>query len=1179
MKRLILFIVLCMLLCGCEVMISSVEVDASALSEQYLVGDFDWNDVALIVTKSGGQKERVKITAEMVSTADQLLLETPGTHRIAVRYRGFTAHFFVNIVDALRYKVNYVTGIGDEVITYTVKEGASLMTPPKPVRDGYVFVGWCLRLDDEELYDLSVPVTSDLTLYAKWDLVTLPAPSGLKVQENVLTWSAVKGAVAYAVYIDGDEAGIVAENSFDLSALEKGEYELQVKALANPDLNHDSPPSAPFLYNNYLKIYLSQPKNVRYGNHVLTWDAVPNATEYEIQVHGVFTARTAETSFRFDPPLVGNYYIELTSVGDGKDYLDSLPYFYHYILEAKAPENLTVEDGILVWDTVPEAAAYIIEINGVESETSEPFYDGPLSTSTPNLVRIKTDFGSGLQSEYTEYKEFSIWPTPVNVDYVYNEPYLTISWEGEAIEYEIIINGKKKKETILNMYKLLLNEINFGINEIVIKAQGDSTRHESRPSEAITIKKIKLPAPRPIIDGFNLTWEDIDGAAGYEMKLDGVERGLSFEALFECASLASGDHVFSVKAVAPEFSEKPEIFYYDSEAATYSFTKLKKPILELSEDLLFWSEIAGQSRYRLRVDDGDWIQLTDEEYRLPLVDVNMTVEVEAIGGENEMNSNVEQIYLNTLNNYYMVFTEQDGSLRVAEIKSGDKTKTKRIVFPGEYRGLPVTYIDSWAVKEFTELETVVFSESLEIIGTQAFMGCSSLAELVFPESLTIVGREAFLDCSSLTAVTFPENGNLEYIREKAFYDCENLSLVNFPGNLKMIEEKAFYNCALSVIEFPGTIESIDNQVFRECEGLKLLIFRSETVPELGVNIVPRHTILLVPADSLKSYNREFKGSNYLFPIGTELFYEDDFYCVIIDGEICILGYQGSEEDLAIPETIGNYPVTSIGNEAFFENQTIKTVTVPASVSVIGMSAFEKCVNLVNVQLNEGLKELGHSAFRNCTSLSEIYLPDSIEILGSSLFSGCVVLTSPRLPAGILEIPFGMFSDCAALPGVSIPETVNYIGYSAFMNCASISYIKLPAGVDRIQAGTFSGCVSLEKVEKDYDSYLRVSPSAFFNCRNLSEFSRIKFTGDIGSSAFSGCKRITTFDTEKITAIGKYAFKDCSSLTEIRIHPGISMVGDEAFYSCFALTIYLHIGAPRENYGVAWAGPAEIESYG
>lgn len=54
----------------------------------------------------------------------------------------------------------------------------------------------------------------------------------------------------------------------------------------------------------------------------------------------------------------------------------------------------------------------------------------------------------------------------------------------------------------------------------------------------------------------------------------------------------------------------------------------------------------------------------------------------------------------------------------------------------------------------------------------------------------------------------------------------------------MIEDAAFYNCALSVIEFPGTIESIDNQVFRECEGLKLLIFRSETVPELGVNIVP-----------------------------------------------------------------------------------------------------------------------------------------------------------------------------------------------------------------------------------------------------------------------------------------------------------------------------------------------------
>lgn len=51
----------------------------------------------------------------------------------------------------------------------TVKEGETVSKPSDPKRDGYIFQGWYSTLTSDKKYDFTSVVTSNMTLYAKWE--------------------------------------------------------------------------------------------------------------------------------------------------------------------------------------------------------------------------------------------------------------------------------------------------------------------------------------------------------------------------------------------------------------------------------------------------------------------------------------------------------------------------------------------------------------------------------------------------------------------------------------------------------------------------------------------------------------------------------------------------------------------------------------------------------------------------------------------------------------------------------------------------------------------------------------------------------------------------------------------------------------------------------------------------
>ena len=71
---------------------------------------------------------------------------------------------------------------------------------------------------------------------------------------------------------------------------------------------------------------------------------------------------------------------------------------------------------------------------------------------------------------------------------------------------------------------------------------------------------------------------------------------------------------------------------------------------------------------------------------------------------------------------------------------------------------------------------------------------------------------------------------------------------------------------------------------------------------------------------------------------------------------------------------------------------------------------------------------------------------------------------------------------------------------------------------------------------------------------------------------------STLDGYKVTEIGSYAFRDCSSLTGITIPASVTSIGDDAFCGCDKLTIYGEKNSAAESYaemlGIAFVALGE-----
>ena len=104
-------------------------------------------------------------------------------------------------------------------------------------------------------------------------------------------------------------------------------------------------------------------------------------------------------------------------------------------------------------------------------------------------------------------------------------------------------------------------------------------------------------------------------------------------------------------------------------------------------------------------------------------------------------------------------------------------------------------------------------------------------------------------------------------------------------------------------------------------------------------------------------------------------------------------------DIAIPDTLGGYPVTNIEDEAFSDCTGLTSITMPDSVTSIGPAAFSDCTGLTKLTIGNSVTSIGGYAFYYCTGLTSITIPDRVTSIGNNAFYGCTGLTEMSVASG------------------------------------------------------------------------------------------------------------------------------------------------------------------------------------
>ncbi len=316
----------------------------------------------------------------------------------------------------------------------------------------------------------------------------------------------------------------------------------------------------------------------------------------------------------------------------------------------------------------------------------------------------------------------------------------------------------------------------------------------------------------------------------------------------------------------------------------------------------------------------------------------------------------------------------------------------------------------------------------------------------------------------------------------------------------------------------------------------------------------------------------------------ERYQEGNLYYTVTDGEATIVGAKEVPEgELVIPGSIGGYPVTAIGKNVFSWNRNIVNVTIGEGVKTIGDGAFENST-VQTIVLPASLTEVGESPFKWCSKLesitvhedNEVYsndengvlfnkdktvlvkyptgnertsysIPDTVKTVHNRAFMDSNNLVSVILPDSITVIEEFAFSSCGNLESVVIPEEVTTIEDYTFAHCEKITSVIIPSGVTEIKSCAFEGCYDLTSVTIP-DTVKSIGRVAFSNC-DLSSITIPSSVESIGYYAFSGNAFTEVIIPEGVKSIGYGAFEWCTKLKSVKISNSVTEIGDYAFGFC------------------------------
>jgi len=350
-----------------------------------------------------------------------------------------------------------------------------------------------------------------------------------------------------------------------------------------------------------------------------------------------------------------------------------------------------------------------------------------------------------------------------------------------------------------------------------------------------------------------------------------------------------------------------------------------------------------------------------------------------------------------------------------------------------------------------------------------------------------------------------------------------------------IDRYSCRNCTeVTSVIIGDSIKSIGKMAFRGCSNLKSLTIKSDSVARCC-------------------------------PIG-EYFGSQVENLEYVDGVTGIYGH------------LGFYIYYS--NGPVFQVSSLKSVTIPNSVTVVDSEAFYRCSDLTKAEF-ASIESLCGIKFVDNTS-NPLYYAKHLNINGQEV-------TDLVIPESVVSIGQYTFRNCSGLTSVTIPNSVTSIGQDAFYNCTNLNEVILKSNhiVSKDYSGSedaYIGEIFGNQVKKYIidEGVTGIGTYAFYNCTNLKSVSIASTVTRVGNSPFLACNRLTSVTLNSntlasltssksnlktifgsqvdefiignnVTSIGDYAFYNCTNLTSVTIGNGVTTIGSFAFEGCSGLT--------------------------
>lgn len=474
--------------------------------------------------------------------------------------------------------------------------------------------------------------------------------------------------------------------------------------------------------------------------------------------------------------------------------------------------------------------------------------------------------------------------------------------------------------------------------------------------------------------------------------------------------------------------------------------------------------------------------------------------------------------------------------------------------------------------------TCALPESVSVIGTGAFSGCSSMTSFEIPEAVTAINASTFKGCGSLSEITVPEN--IEVIGASAFENCVSLAGFAFPNKVTAINNSTFAGCVkLNDVVIHKDITNIGASAFAGCTGLTSLEFESATPPAVQPTAFDscNNLKITIPTEeaSLKAYlasgwsNATLQKVPYLLdpanlPSGYWLEYTttDNQPVQFKDSNIFYSCYLNNKGFALSRNQINSFGGFTSGAER------ILTCLLPKNVTKIESGAFKGCQSLTSFEIPESVTSISSNTFAGCTGLEAFAIPEQIRSIGRGAFVGCTLLTSITFLGGVPPtVSTGAFD--AALAQINVPAAAEEdymgcswdIGYRRLLNISAYPESHI-IRYKTVNNATLAVTEALDKylLKNDYentegvlilDKPVKAIPdNAFVNCAYLSEITFPSALEYVGYQAFYQCNTLKSVAfPEGLQEIGESAFREIRNLETVTLCDGIKKIGNAAFYSC------------------------------